>query len=100
MTLPLRIDDLGVVRIGATRVTLDTFVGSYRDSSTAEEIVHQFPSWPLTGVHAANLGYFFKFFRECFHNTAPTIFLAASIIRSAAIFWTLPGLAYRDSGIH
>jgi uncharacterized protein (DUF433 family) len=53
MTLPLRVDDLGVVRIGATRVTLDTFVGSYRDGSTAEEIVQQFPSWPLTDVHAA-----------------------------------------------
>jgi|SRR5665213_1269826 len=50
---PLRIDDLGVVRIGATRVTLDTLVGSYRDGSTAEEIVQQYSTLSLADVHAA-----------------------------------------------
>ena len=50
---PLRIDDAGVVRVGATRVTLDTLVGSYRDGNTAEEIVQQYPSLSLADVHAA-----------------------------------------------
>jgi len=50
---PLRTDDKGVVRIGSTRVTLDTLVGSYRDGNTAEEIVQQYPSLPLADVHAA-----------------------------------------------
>jgi len=49
----LRIDDAGVVRLGATRVTLDTLVGSYRDGNTAEEIVQQYPSLSLADVHAA-----------------------------------------------
>jgi len=50
---PLRIDGAGVVRVGATRVTLDTLVGSYRDGNTAEEIVQQFSSLTLADVHAA-----------------------------------------------
>lgn len=50
---PLRIDDGGAVRIGNTRVTLDTLVGAYRDGNTAEEIVQQYPSLALADVHAA-----------------------------------------------
>jgi uncharacterized protein (DUF433 family) len=49
----LRVDEGGVVRVGATRVTVDTLVGSYRDGSTAEEIVQQYPSLALADVHAA-----------------------------------------------
>jgi uncharacterized protein (DUF433 family) len=50
---PLRLDDGGVVRVGTTRVTLDTLVGSYRQGSTAEEIVQQYPTLSLADVHAA-----------------------------------------------
>lgn len=50
---PFRVDQEGVVRIGNTRVTLDTLVASYRDGNTAEEIVEQYPSLALAEVHAA-----------------------------------------------
>ena len=50
---PLHIDEAGVVRVGITRVTLDTLVGSYRDGNTAEEIVQQFSSLSLADVHGA-----------------------------------------------
>ena len=50
---PLRIDESGVVRIGSTRLTLDTLIGNYRDGNTAEEIVQQFPTLALADVHAA-----------------------------------------------
>jgi uncharacterized protein (DUF433 family) len=50
---PLRVDEGGAVRVGQTRVTLDTLVGSYRDGSTAEEIVQQYPTLALADVHAA-----------------------------------------------
>jgi uncharacterized protein (DUF433 family) len=50
---PLHIDEAGVVRVGPTRVILDTLVGSYRDGNTAEEIVQQFSSLSLADVHAA-----------------------------------------------
>ncbi len=49
----LRVDEGGVVRVGASRVTVDTLIGSYRDGSTAEEIVQQYPSLALADVHAA-----------------------------------------------
>lgn len=49
---PLRVDDAGVVRVGATRVTLDTVIGTYRDGNTAEEIVQQYPTLQLAHVHA------------------------------------------------
>jgi len=49
----LRVDDADVVRVGATRVTLDTLIGAYLDGSTAEEIVQQYPSLSLLDVHAA-----------------------------------------------
>ena len=50
---PLRVDSEGTVRIGETRVTLDTLVTSYRNGATAEQIVQQFPVLSLAEVHAA-----------------------------------------------
>ena len=49
----LRVDEAGVVRVGPTRVTLDTLIGAYEDGSTAEEIVLQYPSVLLADVHTA-----------------------------------------------
>ncbi len=54
---PLRLEEGGVVRIGASRVTLDTLVGCYRDGNTAEEIVQQYPTLALADVHAT-IAYF------------------------------------------
>lgn len=51
--LPLRIDQDGVVRVGATRVSLDTIVAAYEEGFSAEEIAQQYPSVPLADVHAA-----------------------------------------------
>lgn len=59
LVIPLRMDEGGAVRIGQTRVTLDTLVASYRDGNTAEEIVQQYPSLALADVHAA-IAYFLK----------------------------------------
>ena len=42
----------GVVRVGGTRVTLDTIVAAFDDGATAEEIVHQYPSLHLADVYA------------------------------------------------
>lgn len=60
---PLRVDDVGVVRIGTSRVTLDSLVVCYRDGSTAEEIVEQFPGLLLADVHAA-LAYYLTHLTE------------------------------------
>jgi len=60
MSLPLTADppalttgDDGVVRVGSTRVTLDTVVESFRDGLTPEEIQQQYPSLGLTHVYSA-----------------------------------------------
>jgi uncharacterized protein (DUF433 family) len=49
---PLRSDADGVVRIGATRITLDTLVGAFLNGCTAEEIAMKYPSLDLADVYA------------------------------------------------
>lgn len=50
--IPMRADADGVIRIGTTRVTLDTLFAAYRDGATAEEIHLRYESVPLADVHA------------------------------------------------
>ncbi len=57
---PLTTNADGVVRIGGTRVTLETVVGVFHDGATAEEIVQQYPSLALADVYAV-IGYYLKY---------------------------------------
>jgi uncharacterized protein (DUF433 family) len=57
--IPLRTDPAGVVRVGNTRVTLDTVISAFRDGSTAEEIVQQYPSLNLADVYCV-IGYYLR----------------------------------------
>jgi len=41
-TVPVVTDDDGVMRVGETRVTLDTVIGAFLDGAAAEEIVFQY----------------------------------------------------------
>ncbi|MEM1239390.1 MAG: DUF433 domain-containing protein [Cyanobacteria bacterium P01_H01_bin.26] len=50
---PLTINPHGVVRVGETRVTLDTVIAVFKQGSTAEEIVHRYPSLRLGDVYAS-----------------------------------------------
>lgn len=50
--VPLKTDSDGVVRVGGTRVTLDTIVASFKDGATAEEIVYRYPTLHLADVYA------------------------------------------------
>ena len=52
-SIPLKTDAHGVVRIGETRVTLDTVVYEFEQGSTAEEIAYQFDALDLPDVYAA-----------------------------------------------
>jgi uncharacterized protein (DUF433 family)/predicted HTH domain antitoxin len=56
---PLEPDVDGVIRIGGTRVALDTVVAAFRTGATAEEIVYQYPSLELADVYAA-LAYYLQ----------------------------------------
>ncbi len=50
---PLVVKPDGVVRVGGTRVTLDTVVAVFKQGSTAEEIVYRYPSLRLGDVYAS-----------------------------------------------
>jgi uncharacterized protein (DUF433 family) len=49
---PLFTDGDGVVRVGGTRVRLDTVVGAFNEGRSAEEILQQFPSLRLADIYA------------------------------------------------
>jgi uncharacterized protein (DUF433 family) len=50
---PLRLDADGVLRVGGTRVTLDTVVGAFEEGASAEEIVMQYDALALPDAYAA-----------------------------------------------
>src|SRR5579872_1330360 len=49
---PLRTEEDGTVRVGASRVRLDTVITAYQNGRGAEEIVLEFPTLNLTDVYA------------------------------------------------
>lgn len=57
--VPLETDRDGVVRVGKTRVTLDTVVAAFTEGATAEEIVQQYPSLSLADVYQV-IGYYLR----------------------------------------
>lgn len=57
-TVPLAEVD-GVLRVGGTRVTLDTIVSAFEDGATPEEIAQQYPSLNLADVYAV-IGYYLQ----------------------------------------
>lgn len=58
-TVPLVTDVNGVVRVGKTRVTLDTVISAFLDGATAEEITYQYPSLDLADVYSV-IGYYLR----------------------------------------
>jgi uncharacterized protein (DUF433 family) len=52
ISVPLATDDHGVVRVGGTRVTLQTIVGAFHSGSTPEEIAQQYPVVALCDVYS------------------------------------------------
>ena len=52
ITLPLKIDEAGGIRIGQTRVTLDSLLVAYQSGSTPEEIAVQYPTLTLAEIYA------------------------------------------------
>lgn len=57
--LPLQADVDGVVRVGKTRVTLDTVIAAFLDGATAEEIAQQYPSLDLADIYQV-IGYYLR----------------------------------------
>ena len=53
------VDTDGVIRVGGTRVTLDTIVSAFEEGATAEEIAQQYSSLNLADVYAV-IGYYLQ----------------------------------------
>lgn len=56
---PMQMDADGVIRIGGTRVTLDTLVAAFDEGATAEEIAQQYPTLELADVYSV-IGYYLR----------------------------------------
>ncbi len=52
LPVPLKEDPHGVVRIGGTRVTLDTVIGFFNQGDSPEEIADGFPTLRLADIYA------------------------------------------------
>ncbi|MEW5857296.1 MAG: DUF433 domain-containing protein [Cyanobacteriota bacterium] len=61
--IPLKVNADGVVRVGGTRVTLDTVVAAFNSGATAEEIVFQYPSLQLADIYAV-ISYYLRHRQE------------------------------------
>lgn len=51
--IPLAYDADGNVRVGGTRVTLDTILARFKQVPSPEEIAYQFPTVGLSNIYAA-----------------------------------------------
>lgn len=49
----------GIVRVGGTRIELDSLVAAFTEGATAEEIVQQYPSLQLADVYSV-IGYYLR----------------------------------------
>jgi uncharacterized protein (DUF433 family) len=76
--VPLATDANGTVRVGGTRVTLDTLVAAFQDGATAEEIAQQYPTLQLADVYAT-ISYYLR------HRFDVENYLADRQARAAAI---------------
>ena len=50
--LPLHTDSHGAIRVGGTRVTLDSVIYAFNQGLGAEEIIEQYPSLDLADVYS------------------------------------------------
>ncbi|MCI0714253.1 MAG: DUF433 domain-containing protein [Chloroflexi bacterium] len=62
-TVPLEVDSDGVVRVGRTRVTLDSVIYSFNQGATAEEIAQQYPALNLADIYGT-IAYYLRFSDE------------------------------------
>lgn len=57
--VPLRQDEGGVIRIGKTRVTLQSLIADFRNGASPEEIAHHYSALSLSDVYLV-VGYYLQ----------------------------------------
>ncbi len=58
--LPLSTDTTGVIRVGNTRVTLETVIGAFKNGATAEQIAQDYPVLDLVDIYAVIAFYLYQ----------------------------------------
>lgn len=91
--LPLFTDAGGVVRVGGTRVTLDTVIEAFNEGLTAEEIAQQYPVLELADVYAV-IGYYLHHREQILEYMAQQERTAAEL--RGRIEAELPSVGFRD----
>lgn len=75
---PLKMDATGAVRVGGTRVTLDTIICAFELGFSADEIAEQYPTVPLCDIHST-IGYYLRRKNEVDEYLAERAALAAKL---------------------
>jgi uncharacterized protein (DUF433 family) len=60
---PIRIDKGGAVRVGKTRVTLETVMHSFKGGDSPEDILDSFPTLQLADIYSV-IGYYLRHTEE------------------------------------
>ncbi|HXP63594.1 MAG TPA: DUF433 domain-containing protein [Dongiaceae bacterium] len=76
--VPLTADARGVIRVGGSRVTLDTVAAAFHCGATPEEIVQQYPTLGLADVYSV-LGYLLR------HEAEVAAYLTQRAARGSAV---------------
>ncbi|WGV27959.1 DUF433 domain-containing protein [Halotia branconii] len=56
---PLREDEIGVIRVGNSRVLLETVIRAFQDGASPESIVHRYSTLSLSDVYNT-IGYYLR----------------------------------------
>ena len=104
--MPFAFDSAGAARVGGTRVTLEVLLGCYLNGETAEQLHEDFPTIPLSEIHAT-IAYYWRHSAEVDAYLAQVAEEADAIQketeeRSGATAWRIEmrrRRAERDAGI-
>ena len=58
-TVPLALDQAGVLRVTGTRVSLDSIIYAFDEGATPEEIAQAFPTLDLAAIYSV-IGYYLQ----------------------------------------
>ena len=88
---PISVEEGETMRVGGTRVTLDSIVFAFHDGRTAEQIQQSYPSLTLAHVYAA-IAYYLQ------HQAAVETYLARRAMEAADVRQKVEKLCPPDVG--
>ena len=94
MPVPLKTDTDGVVRVGGTRVTLDTIVSAFRNGATPEQIVQDYDAVSLSDIYAT-ITYYLHHQKDVEQYLAERERQAEEVVRQNPSLYNPPGLRQR-----